>query len=236
MEDSKFFKWVWRINALSILGAVIISLSIATYSFIENITRTIPKKPLVKNLADDPQGKEKWVLSNSEIIRGSDYIFIRLISENNNIKARRARDTYNMFSGGISHSPAKNILFLNAAKNESSWMFGNNNQLITSIQQFPYSYDREENINTEVLFYGVIQNDTNGDGVKNIKDRVSFAISEYNGNNFKIIVKEIDRVISKSHVSNNRAFVIYQKDGVASSILIDLKKLQVISENELPKT
>ncbi len=77
--------------------------------------------------------------------------------------------------------------------------------------------------------------DTNGDGVKNESDKLSLAVSTPSGEDYKVILQQFDRVIGKSLSEEDMVVVIYQTEGIAYSMLLNLVSLKVIHTNELPK-
>ena len=88
MEENKFFKWLWRINAMGLF----LILCAGLFSFInEQIRRShrldIPPEP-ISSLAEDPKGVEKWVLQSREEMLGTPYFMLALVSKYNKVKAK----------------------------------------------------------------------------------------------------------------------------------------------------
>lgn len=73
MEENKFFKLVWRINGLIILGGVTVIALIIAYHLVKDVLRPShqPEPIAVENLAEDPQNKEKWVIGSPIYIDGN---------------------------------------------------------------------------------------------------------------------------------------------------------------------
>ncbi|WP_462158949.1 hypothetical protein [Pseudoalteromonas sp. GB56] len=239
MENNKFFKLVWRINGVLILGTALLILLAVGYQAISQMLRFnhTQAAPTVENLADDPQGKEKWVIGRPLPVNQGDFILLPLVSENKEVENVGvevfASKSYNMFEGGYYGDPSKNVLFLNTQDNSAFWLFKGVDRLILDITLFPGGYDYEGP--TKAIFYKVIAKDTNSDNKLSKEDAASLYISEPNGKNYQRVLSAYDRIISRDLVSDNRMMVIYQHDGKAYSKLIQLSPYTEVSNVELPK-
>ncbi|MFY8274166.1 hypothetical protein AAEU32_08575 [Pseudoalteromonas sp. SSDWG2] len=239
MENNRFFKLVWRVNGLIILGSSLIIFAFILFQLISDALRpsynTPP--PTVENLADDPLGKEKWVIGNPMYLEGSDYVLLPLVSENKEVEEFKrgsfGSSSMNMFGGGYYSDPSKNILFLNTKDNTSFWLFKGVNRLIQDITLLPRDY--ESDAPTQAIFYQVIVKDTNKDNKLSKEDASSLFISEPNGDNYQLVLEAYDRIVSRALVDENRLIIIYQYQGKAHSKLIQLSPFKEISNVELPK-
>ena len=244
MEQNRFFKWVWRINAIGMLFL----LGAGLYSFIKSEMRSYNRHAVhaepITSVAEDPQGVEKWILGDGREIKGSNYMMVSLISEYNKVKAMnkmsyaRTNNVY-MYNGNL----AKNILFINSKNNSSAWLFPTNNQLIVEYNTFvdglnnmPYvAYAPEKVKKAKFIYYKVIDKDTTGDKILTINDKHNFAISDVRGKNYKVILFAIERVISMKNIDNKELHIVYQKDGVGHSLKFDIDTFKTISDVVLPK-
>ena len=234
MEQNRFFKWLWRINAIGLfflLGA-------GLYSFIKSEIRNLSRQEIIAepitSVANDPKGVEKWVLRYAIEIEGSDYTMISLISEYSKVKSveqmKYAR-TNNV--ARYSSDLAKNILFINSKNNISSWLFHTNNQLIVECMPL-VDYEKKQK-KAKVIYYKVIDKDTTGDKIITLEDKQNFAVSDVTGKNYKVILSAIERVISMRNIDDKELHIVYQKDGVGHSLKYDINKFETISDVVLPK-
>ena len=243
MEQNRFFKWVWRINAIGMF----LLLGAGLYSFIKSELRNYHRDEIHANpiisVAEDPKGVEKWVLGRGREIEGSDYTMVSLISEYSKVKAMdkmsyaRTNNVY-MYNDNL----AKNILFINSKDNSSSWLFPTNNQLVVEYNtlidgsNMPYVvYESNKAKKAKIIYYKVIDKDTTGDKIATINDKQSFAISDVTGKNYKVILSAIERVISMRNIDDKELHIVYQKDGVGHSLKFDIDKFETISDVILPK-
>lgn len=238
MENNKFFAWVWRLNGIIILLVAGLLACFLIYELTKNIFRSRPEKNVIVNVAEDPKGEERWALGSPTHILGNDFLLLPLVSENKKVKEVKRNSLNFSGSGRYARSinyPAKNILFLNAKSNESFWLFKNTGRLILATEQFPYSYGtNSENEKTKAIFYEVVSSDTNNDDLLTYEDKLSLAMSKPDGRGYQVLLKEYDRIISKSLVDNGNILIIYQINGVGISKLIKISPFEVISSKELP--
>jgi len=241
MEQNRFFKWLWRINAIGLfflLGA-------GLFSFMETQMRDrnydVRADPIT-SVAEDPRGVEKWVLGRGREVEGSDYTMVSLVSEYSKVKALdkmsyAPTNNVHMYNGNL----AKNILFVDTKDNSSSWLFPTNNQLIVEYAtlinglQRPYVVHENNNLKAKFIYYKIIDKDTTGDKIANINDKQSFAVSDVSGKNYKVILSTIERIISMNTINEKELHLIYQKDGVGYSLMFDIDKFETISDVVLPK-
>lgn len=239
MEDNNFFKWVWRLNGLIILGGVCLIVAVVVYGLMSDLLREKSEEQIITSVADDPEGVEKWVLGYPKQFYSSEYVAIPLVSENDEVKAKRSRGVSFASGDYYGYSGAsKNILFVNGKSNSSEWLFSNNNQLIESFNEFPHISvtEKEHDLDVEsLIFYEVINKDTNQDGVLTKDDKLNLAVSDTQGHGYKILIENIDRIVTQSMVGESEIVVIYQKAGVGFSLKLGISNFNIISNNELPK-
>ena len=88
MEDSRFFKTVWRINGLLILiGFLLAALGMAFILYESFFKARNPYQPeVVESIAPDPEGLENWVIGNPIEVYGHNYSLYPLVSENKEVQ------------------------------------------------------------------------------------------------------------------------------------------------------
>ena len=240
MEENRFFKWLWRINAIGLF----LLLCAGLFSFVsERLIRfpNVSRMPQ-STLAEDPKGVERWVLGGSEKIEETPYVMLPLISEDRKVKVRDKGMYYSSRPYYID-TIAKNILFINSDKSQNSWLFKTNNQLILE-HRILYTVKKGRNYylsgNNEIskaklIYYKILDRDTNGDKIVTTDDKQSFAVSHTSGKGYKIIVENIERIISVSYSKNNEMHLLYQKEGMGYLLRLNIESLEIISNVALPK-
>ena len=235
MENNKYFVWVWRINGVLILGGAVLIAMFAAYHIAKDLLRSSQQaeENIVESIAEDPLNKEKWTLSSPSHISGNNFIMIPLESENKVVKMKEEYGYSSSYAKNLVSNPAKNILFLDSESNKSFWLFKDTKRIILDTSQFPNRYGSEEP--TKAVFYNVVSEDSNSDNILDYKDDASLFISSPKGRNYQVVLKAYDRIISKSMVGANKVMIVYQFEGIAYSMLIQISPYKVISNEKLPK-
>jgi hypothetical protein len=158
-SESRFFKYVWRFNALAIAGAaigVILLGSIAGFTLFK------------RGNADPPghQGRQRWSAedkSREEFSLGLGRCDRRYL-----LCPRCPLSRAILSAVVLSEASDQNVvnyLFLNTSTNESRWLFERVGQLIVEVQiLFNKVKVRADEARTGVgVFYVVIDEDSNGD-------------------------------------------------------------------------
>lgn len=238
MKEGRLNSWIWKVNGIFIflagIGVIILLLNL----LYDNFNRA-KNKPEVVKLAKDPTGIEKWTLGRSRAIFGTDTLMLSLVSENSEVIQN---DKMSMFSGGIQEArsayrtAAKNILFIDMQQNSSHWLFESTSQLVLSSEEFPHRYrEKKDQSGAQVVFYRLVVNDTNGDKILNHKDKLSLGMSDTTGQNYRVIIEEMDRIISTNSVKDGKIMLVYQNKGIAYSMLFAINPYKQISVSTLPK-
>ena len=233
MDNNTFFKWVWRINGVAIACTAIFLLAVLAFDIIGSLLPTSHDDEDIINVADDPDGKERWVLGSA--VKTSNYIVIPLVSENDEVEKGRY-GSFAAYSAEYYSGTSKNILFIDTRTNTSHWLFPSNNQIIQHFNEFPLYFEGTGQAPEKSVFlYNINVLDTNNDSLINQDDRVSLGISDNQGTNFRILIDEFDRLISTSSGGSEHMFIIYQLAGIGYSLKLDLSSLDVVSVTEIPK-
>lgn len=236
MKDNKFFRIVWRINSVLLFIAGALFLTFIIYEISKDFINShqSSESEIVENIAPDPENKENWVIGNSINVTGSDYLMLPLVSENKEVPSN-SFDHFDMFEGYKKYygNFSKNILFLNKKLNNSFWLFDDINQLILETSLIPNTYDND--VKTEFILYKIITKDTNQDHIINKDDDPSLYMSFPDGSNIQKIIDKYDKIITFNLTQDNQLLLVFQKDRIAISKLIQISPYKVLSTNELPK-
>lgn len=75
MDENRFFKFVWRFNGIIIMVALVLALGVVCYNIGKELFGSRAPQ-VIKNVAEDPSGQEKWRLGYPQQIEGTNYIYI----------------------------------------------------------------------------------------------------------------------------------------------------------------
>lgn len=236
MDDHKFFKFVWRFNGLVLMAGILMVIAFTLYNVVKDIVRDRPH-PVIRNVAEDPSGEEKWRLGYPQRIEDTSYVYIPLISEKEELEVReRKRKAFSSYSDEGYSNPTRNILFVNTATNEMSWLFPTNNQLVTDVQMLSKTEDDDaRKRSVRAILYQVVQADSDGDKKLTTDDATVVALSRPDGSRYKEVLSSADRLIDTMLLENRTLFLMYQTKGVGYTSTLRLGDFSIIKKVELPK-
>ncbi|MEM7535967.1 MAG: hypothetical protein AAF639_27550 [Chloroflexota bacterium] len=227
MEESQFFRIVWRFNALIILCAGILAIGVllfAGYTIMSEFTRDIDTRSVV-NVDEASEVEEAWSFGSMADIDGSPYLMIPFNSD-------QAYDQ--SFSRKASLS-VRNYLFIHSETSEQHWLFDTDAYLISNNVHLSEKTMAMEQNDVQAILYQVIKTDTNGDQRLNYIDLQTIGVSLPNGEGYTEIISEIDLLIGHRLINNDTLLILYQKNGTGYSLRVNLPDFTTIDETELMK-
>jgi hypothetical protein len=224
-DENKFFRFVWRVNALVLLLALVggggwaawQSYKLAHEARTDILFMPEQKGPSAFSLqAADPSG----VFSSGMPER------LYYLVEND--------------TGAQDHATTRNILALNDKAKTSHWLFAQGKRAILD-ESMVYKFAKRTADAEEGGGYGfaalaivVVENDTNRDGRFDAKDRQSLYITRLDG---KAPVKLLtaDRIVLETAIfQQNVQRLIAQDDGKSFEITYSVPDLEVVAKIPLP--
>jgi hypothetical protein len=125
--ESRFFRYVWRFNALAIAGAAVGVILLSVYTAVSlfgEATRT-RRVTQVVNVGEQEKISEEFSLGSAVAIAGSPYVRVPLY---------RGQIYPGSFYPKRSDQNVVNYLFLNTSTNQSKWLLERAGQLIVESQ------------------------------------------------------------------------------------------------------
>lgn len=226
MEQNRFFRILWRFNAvvISLVGIVsFVCLLFGGYQIFKDITRKSSSQNIV-NIETSDEVKIDWHLGSSEKIKGHSVLKIPLFS------GQKYSQSY--YSKSVKSS--RNYLFINTETDSKHWLFSHNDYLVESAEELGLGGCQSQKISLAII-YEVIKSDTNIDMRLTNSDLKTLAISKPDGTNYIELVTELDDVIDYDVVNDNLVYVLYKKNDVVYSASINLSNFAVQNETEIPK-
>ena len=235
MEENRFFRTVWRINGIAILLLVLFVIGAGAYTFIREMLHR-GDHPVIKNVAEDPQGEEKWTLGTPKEIDGTQFIYIPLVSEKKDIAI--PQPSFGLSKIGYSRdyfAPSRNLLFINKQTREMRWLFKDNRQLIADIDMVSILKPYDKNRKIDAILYRVIRKDTNGDNKLTSEDVADIAISFPDGTRYKEVFQSVERLFGALNLGGQDVLILYQSKGRGYASTIRLADMSVQDTKEMPK-
>jgi hypothetical protein len=200
MEEMKLFRVLNRVNSL-LFFLLFISV-LAFVVFINVKTSTWQDRGAVEVAENPKDGSSptiELVLGNINDIKGHDAQYVELHS-----KVRGGK-----FSSGYSGGETRNVLFLVGKNLETKWLFPSHTNIIYQVTPLSLGREYEEDKrNVRSMYYELVNEDTNGDGILDADDLSVIALSKPDGTKFAIIETGVQSVIDRTLVDEGKTLVL----------------------------
>ena len=190
MESNRFFLYLNRINSLLLMLLFITLIAGSLFSIISSLRLFNPYEPdgiSFDTTNPDTQQQLSFELSDLESVYGQNTHILFARYQKNPIVLGSI--DYNL------NYTNKNILFINDDEKEPQWLFEGNQQSIIEYQQLT---SNNPDYLTHFFYYIIADKDTNNDNEINNKDKLSVAISRYDGKNYQLLADNITHIYSFS--------------------------------------
>jgi hypothetical protein len=226
-SESRFFKYVWRFNALAIAGAAIgvILLGLSAGLSIFNAEPRPHRATHIVNVDQEDKASEEFSLCNPNAIAGISYVQVPLY------RGRRY-GVGSIYSGGSQQ--VVNLLFLNISTNESRWLFNGVGQLVLDSHTL-FNKLKDANDPSRAVVHVVVEKDTDGDKRLTEKDAISLATSATDGTNYRKLVEGVDQLYSVKQIADDKVLVLYQKNRETVSALYGVPSMALLMQASVPK-
>ncbi len=226
MEENRFFKLVWRFNGLviSIAGLLAIGVLVfASYEIYKSATRE-RSTPNTVSIDEEAKIKEKWRYGRLIKISGTKHFMLPLHSD----------QSFNRAYFSKSSSSTRNYLFIDSETSQKNWLFRHTDFLIESTNRLRRGeYDSKEP--TIAILYKLVKLDSDHNSRLTKDDLSTIAITKADGSNYKELFKDVELLIDHSLISKRELLLIYQKDGISYSAILNLESFAITNNEKLPK-
>lgn len=226
-DNNRFFRLVWRINALAIACLVVLLGLLGLYQltyFFKWQTRDRQVTDLVA-VAPQTVRQEESRLGQPNKIAGTQIVRIPLYLE------QKTDDVY--FSKGSSGNIV-NELFVDSSTGKSKWLFKGTSRLVLNQNHILSQLKSEQPLVTSIL-YTLVEKDSNGDGTLSHKDQVTVGYSSLDGTVFTPLMDNVEKLYATEQVSDDRLLIIYSRNGETRAITYSVPSYTTVVDNALPK-
>lgn len=227
MEESNFFRFVWRFNGLVFMIAGVLAIGVlafAGYKIIKDVTRERNIRNIL-NVQEKNNVKEKWQLGYMSSIQGSPYVMIPLNSDQSYAQSYYSK----------SSSSARNYLFINSLSNEKHWLFETNQYLIADTDFLSEKEYGSKEREVRAILYKIVKSDTNHDERLTNDDLQTVGLSLPSGKRYREILNGIDLFIGHRLIDKDTLLIVFQRKGIGFSANVNLSDFTISNETELPK-
>jgi hypothetical protein len=223
MNTRKLFTSIWKINAVIILLAGLLTIAVLAFIAFEEATRTRDVEH-VANIADTGIDKSKTELTDFTDVNGTAIMRAEL----------RVDQEYAFSSGSKQASSVRNYLFFDSVNKSTHWLRNDNKGVIFAFHSLPVqSYSGEDKDKPIVAFlYLIADKDTNNDKRLTESDLKDIAVSDATGKRFKVVINGIDRFNGSRFQENGHVLILYTAASHLKVADLDLQTQTLLSDVE----
>ena len=139
---------------------------------------------------------------------------------------------------GFGNSRLRNVGFMDQSNLKVEWYFSTNEQIITSLKDIYILNDQDDSKWAERTtwagaVYGVVNEDSNGDGLLSSSDKIDVYCAA--GNSFRLIIKGVDELVDvTSDIKNSILFFKKGKDLYSTKLDLDVNTISDIQKISAP--
>ena len=224
MDDNRFFKFIWRVNALVIFGGALFALiSLLFLIFIDLRLGATPEKPPVQISSDDQavSGDQNFELRTDRIRNTDDLILLNVV-------------ILGYSNGSLSYRGdiIRNSGIHSLKTNQTNWFFSTNRQEIKNVEHF---YTTKTTSNSEAItvvlghLFSSLTTDQKGDIHRDIW------VADANGANLQKLITDAEAAPNLWYYGNNKAKITIETSSGVQLIDFNLTT-RAIGETSLIKT
>lgn len=213
MDGNRFFKFLWRMNAILILCVLVLVIGKFVHEAFDQPPNRKNYVPNLVTYAVDPAGEtvieERWMYGRpSEVIGASSFVLP-------------------LHSIGNTDEPSydlRNLLFVDANLENSKWLLPDNEKHIASYEFLRFR-DRDRVL---AVLYEVTDKDVDDKEPAEGGNGASIYLSRPNGKELTQVVASLDRILGHTMTNERQLVIFYVKDGMAYAEKIALSDLTVV--------
>jgi hypothetical protein len=229
-NETGFFVYVWRFNALAIAGAAIVLIVLGLYAVV-TIFKQETRVRQVTNVVNvgDKEVSEDFTMGDPSAIEGTTYVRVPFY--------RGQFYSSGSFYPKSTGPNVVNYLFLNISTNESRWLLETAGQLFMSslVVYSKIKHLRDEPRTAVGLVHTLVEKDTNGDERLTDKDALTLAVSDVDGSNYRNLIEGIERLYSVEQIADDKVLVLYQKNQQAVYELYSVPAMVRLQQSSIPR-
>ena len=225
MDEIKIFRVLNRINSIIFLLVLLSGLAlIFLISFETSSWNNRGSVEVAENPADKNSAMINLILGNINKICGHDAQYIELRSKRNGGK----------FSSGYSGGETRNVLFLVGKELQTKWLFPDHKNLVQRVAPLKLGRDCKKQEEVLSIYYELVTQDTNKDGVLNSDDLSVLALTRPDGTNYVVIDSGVQSVIDKSVIDKGKTLMLLtQKEGMVQLKKYSIETFELISSKTI---
>lgn len=233
--ENRFFKLVWRFNAIAIAFAAIVVIGVSLFIMTQvwqDMARNRHASQVVNVDAQDTSLTEVFSYGRPLFDRDNQTMIVPL----------HITQSYDLSGGYLSSGPSKgtsqnpiNYLIINSKDGAHRWLFPDNKQLIIKQRHVsrPVGAEAADQI-TVARLYEIVTDDSNGDKRLSERDRKTLILTKPDRSAATALITDYDALLSVHHPDAGSFEVLIEKAGVFTLYRFAIASHKQIGEIELP--
>ena len=226
MEDNKFFRLIWRFNALVIMSSGLLTIVVLLFAAVQIFQESFGNRQVnnIVNVAQETKIKETYSIRHFREVSGTPYLIFSLSSN----------QSYRHTSYSSKSTAAKrNYLFVNSKTNSKQWLFLEHKNLI--VDDYFIVDETAKNKLIKAILYTVVTKDTNQDSRLTSSDLITIAIGDPSGEKYQEIVTDVKFYLGFKNLEDDQILVIYDKNDTIYSVKVDIDDFVVSQASKISK-
>jgi hypothetical protein len=222
MKTRRFFRTVWRLNALIILIAGVLACGLLAFvmlQFLRDMTRTRHVSNVV-NVAPEQRGRDRTSLGSFTRVEGTQVFRAPLNIE----------QTYELSVASKETTSIQNYLFYDPALDRSYWLRAGAPALFVGSHELP-ERDFEERLPITAMLYEIVERDTDGDQRLTESDLRVIAVADAAGTRLTPVLRDVAQLHAADITTGNAALVIYTTAGKLHAATVDVVTRKVTHDS-----
>jgi hypothetical protein len=225
-DNNRFFKFVWRVNALLLAAIGGLGLLLTVYATSE-LALNLTRERSVENVVTiDPTVpvEEDIYLGPSTLQNGSNFVRLPLYREQ-----RRSMGYYSKMAS----DNMVNVLFLDTVSGQKKWLLkGTNRQILSELSIVNAFADDQRKVLS--VLYTIAEKDSDGDGRITQYDTKALAVANPDGSGYRVVLDNIERLYSADQIRDNRVLVVYAQGSASKTLLFNVPDFSVVENSDIP--
>ncbi|MCG8635293.1 MAG: hypothetical protein MI863_15790 [Desulfobacterales bacterium] len=224
MEENRFFRLIWRINAVVIFIAGLLTVAGLVYGIVflfQSGSGPHYTEDIV-NTETGPGMVEEWHLERFEPVTGTQVVVASLVSDQAYDQDYFDKETYSV----------RNLLFINTRTNTQTWLMDTSDYLLADYHHLTET-DWKQKEKAVGFLYVIVKKDTNTDRRLSNEDLKTISVSRPDGSRHTELVKGVDELLDYTLVDNTTVLISYRKGGDIYTGYISFDTLEFHRESKI---
>ena len=232
VNTNRFFRQIWRFNAVAIMLTTVMAIPILGFLSIAVYYKATDGRGVRLNPGRCLPSRTNWKFGKMESIGGTSYVAIPLYSAKTDTDSSAEDDD----------KLTRNMLFIDTKGSDRHWLFDKDEYLIAEYSCITEGPEWKEDSVVKAILYSVRKNHHDCGALDSIRaylklgpPKVFIALSTPTGQNYKVILPGVDKLLGHKLVDGDSIILLYEKYNAAYSASVRLSDFSIIGQSTLPR-